>query len=296
MNEEIEYAEMLEIPLSTVNVVRKNQRKKRKASTDMQDVLIERVNDKVSQSPTERITADADAFAESANSAGEVRFEDIPERIDTIRLYGENDRPYLEDTPQVLFGEDAGDIPPFARSGKEGKLRKILGAEFAVACALCCGIFLTNVFVQGSAINTFFRSISGNAAATNADTRSYAEFTLSGVVNDYTDVEINLSDTGVLTFQQACHVYPVADGTVREVVWTDGGSYTLKIGYSDSFTGVVEGLDQVYYQVGEEVKSNVPVGYTAGERQVQVTMYSDGELLNCFQITEENCLAWLAQE
>ena len=29
MNEEIEYAEMLEIPVSTVNIVRKNQRRKK---------------------------------------------------------------------------------------------------------------------------------------------------------------------------------------------------------------------------------------------------------------------------
>jgi len=48
--------------------------------------------------------------------------------------------------------------------------------------------------------------------------------------------------------------------------------------------------------VGDKVKANVPVGYTDGEAQVQVTMYSNGELLNCFQVTEENCLAWITQE
>jgi hypothetical protein len=25
-------------------------------------------------------------------------------------------------------------------------------------------------------------------------------------------------------------------------------------------------------------------------------MYSDGELLNCFELTEENCLAWIEAE
>ena len=33
MNEEIEYAEMLEIPVSTVNVVKKKRGRKRKAET-----------------------------------------------------------------------------------------------------------------------------------------------------------------------------------------------------------------------------------------------------------------------
>ena len=59
-----------------------------------------------------------------------------------------------------------------------------------------------------------------------------------------------------------------------------------------------EELDKVVggYGVGDTVKTNVPVGYTAGETEVQVTMYSGGELLNCFELTEENCLAWVSAE
>ena len=68
MNEEIEYAEMLEIPVSTVNVVRKNQhRKKQKSeavapssfyadtpnpeplSAPLKDSLIAQVNDRLSE-------------------------------------------------------------------------------------------------------------------------------------------------------------------------------------------------------------------------------------------------------
>ena len=50
---------------------------------------------------------------------------------------------------------------------------------------------------------------------------------------------------------------------------------------------------EIYYGEGEEVFSNVPLGYSDGESEVQVTMYSSGALLNCFQLTEENCLAWV---
>ncbi len=310
MNEEIEYAEMLEIPVSTVNVVRKKRQKsKRKtqppfypnetgAMPNIKDTVIAQVNDRVFQTPQEKITAEAALFAEGANSAGDLRFEDIPQRIDTIRLYGENDRPYFDDMPQDYERDTESDYIAYEgeRTGAERKLRKLLGAEFAIACVLCGGIFLTNVFVSGSAINTFFRSLSNTAQIPSTDTRGYADFTLSGVVNDYTDVEITLSNSGVLTFQTDCCVYPATDGKVSEVILTDGGTYTVKIGHSDSFTGVIEGLNQVYYQVGEEVKANVPVGYTTGETPVQVTMYSDGVLLNCFQITEENCLAWVEQK
>ena len=90
--------------------------------------------------------------------------------------------------------------------------------------------------------------------------------------------------------------YPATDGTVSEITQNEGGMYTVKLSHSDSFTGVIEGLSQVHYSVGDTVKANVPVGYSDGEAQVQYTMYSDGEMLNCFQITEENCLAWTLQE
>lgn len=305
MNEEIEYAEMLEIPVSTVNVVRKKRQKNKRnndtpfypneqKTPDLKDSVIAQVNDKLFENAPEKVTADAELFAESVNSEGELRFDEIPERIDTVRLYGENERPYFDDMPQD-FADELPSTYPIA-DNSERKLRRVLGIEFAVACALCGGIFLTNVFMPGSAINTFFRSLGTPAEEPTADARPYNEFVLSGVVNDYTDVEMTLSDTGVLTFQKACCVYPTADGTVSEVILTDAGTYTVKLEHSDSFTGVIEGLNQVYYAVGEEVKSNVPVGYTDGEAQLQYTMYSDGTLLNCFQITEENCLAWTIQE
>ena len=44
MNEEIEYAEMLEIPVSTVNVVQKRSKKNRKKAERLQESLIDKVN------------------------------------------------------------------------------------------------------------------------------------------------------------------------------------------------------------------------------------------------------------
>lgn len=48
MNEEIEYAEMLEIPVSTVNVVKKKNRRVRgKNAPNLKERLISRVNNRV---------------------------------------------------------------------------------------------------------------------------------------------------------------------------------------------------------------------------------------------------------
>ena len=148
--------------------------------------------------------------------------------------------------------------------------------------------------MPGSAINTFFRAL--NTPTEDAIARPYTDFTLSAIVSELSDAELTLSPAGVLSFTDECCVYPAADGTVSEVTKNADGFYTLKVNYTDTFTGVFYGLDSVYYGVGDTVKTNVPVGYTAGETEVQVTMYSGGELLNCFELTEENCLAWVSAE
>ena len=45
MNQEIEYAEMLEIPVSTVNVVRRRQKSGKKPSS-LQETLIDKINNR----------------------------------------------------------------------------------------------------------------------------------------------------------------------------------------------------------------------------------------------------------
>lgn len=313
MNEEIEYAEMLEIPVSTVNVVKKTSRRKKTTelparkedglSCPLKDTVIAQVNNKISNDlPKKEIVADADLFAEAANGEGNLVFDPIPDRIDTVRLYSHEETKQKKrenkQTPQLYNLEDAFEFEeepeteePFEQTPPSRGWRIALGVEFAAACALCGAIFLTNVFFPNSAVNTFFRSIN-NTNAQTTDTRTYADFTLSPVVSEQSDATLTLSENGVLSFTDKCCVYPSADGTVQEVSMDENGAYRIKISHSDSFSGVISGLDYVYYAAGETVKSNVPVGYSEGNNEVQVTMYSDGELLNCFLLTEENCLAW----
>ena len=353
MNEEIEYAEMLEIPVSTVNVVHKKPTRKRKtadtsanplqpnakaalqsaqatqgtqstqttptatAAQSLKDSVIAQVNDKLSTteqpnantSTAQEITAEAALFAESANSEGRVDFSEIPERIDTVRLYSAQEHAlkkrdlYLTAEDYALQGETDADTENEPTmygmkqlSRAEKRTRIVLTAEFAAACALCGAIFLTNVFMPNSAINTFFRAMGQEKETVETDARTYADFTLSPIVSELSDAEMTVSPAGILTFTDECCVYPAADGTVTEVKQNADGTYTVKISHSDSFSGVINGLNVVYYEAGENVKSNLPLGFTDGETEVQLTMYSGGELLNCYQLTEENCLAWTVTE
>lgn len=267
MNEEIEYAEMLEIPVSTVNVVRKKGRKKAHKNADLKEDLITRVNEKINR---DRGIPEADGvFAEEApQEEGAPAYAEYGERIDTVLLPDRQEK----------------------RSAARGK-NVFLNVEFAIACALCGGIFLTNVFMPTSAINTFFRSL--NTAEEKADERTYSDFELSAVLGEGSHAEITVSPTGILSFTSKGHVYPAVDGKVAEVTENGDGTFDLRVTYSDDFYGVVSGLNVVYYAAGDEVRANIPVGYTQGESAVRVMLYSEGALLNCFTVDEEGNPAWI---
>ena len=307
MNEEIEYAEMLEIPVSTFNLVRKKRAKKKPreeqtavTETELKKSIIEQVN-----AGAEQLSVDSELLAESANSEGTLKFDEVPERIDTVRLYAESDKKFFESAfendgdEELTFYDndekDGGRYETKRLTRSEKALKIVLRAEFAVACALCGAIFLTNVFMPTSAINTFFRALTEGTQSAKTDDRAYTEFTLSPIVSDRSDAQLTLEETGVLTLEGEGCLYPSADGKVSEVIKNEDGNYTLKIAYSNTFTGVMTGLKSVFYQVGDSVKANIPVAYAGEETPVQVTMYSSGELLNCFTLTEENCLAWTEQ-
>ena len=99
MNEEIEYAEMLEVPVSTVNVVQKKRRRKKREAEIEQTVnapikedLIAQINQRLHEnseqserpetSENTQITADANLFTEAVNSEGRLDFEPY-DSIDT---------------------------------------------------------------------------------------------------------------------------------------------------------------------------------------------------------------------
>ena len=199
MNEELDYAEMLEIPVETVTVKRKG--KKHKGQADLKDQLVEQVNDRMEES-TEPADADP-AFAQSLAIERDVR------------------------------------------PSKNRRARTIIIGEFVAVCALCATIFLTNIFMANSAINTFVRGLFQGSETAQADTRTYSDFTLSPVVNEFTEAEIAVSDTGVLSFTAKCSVYPPCEGTISSVNGNEETGYSVEIKHSDSFSTIMSGLDNV---------------------------------------------------
>ncbi len=236
MNEELSYAEMLEIPVETVTVTKRERRGRK---DDLEERVVDEVNDRVAD---------------------------------------------------PLYAESKPIVREMAAEGRGKAARRVIIGEFVAVCALCAAIFLTNLFLPTSAINTFVRGLfQGEAAA--ADTRSYTDFALTSVVNDYEEVDLAVSESGILSFTAKCSVYAPCDGTVASLGGDKESGYTVELKHSDTFSTIVSGLDDVYFSVGESVKHNVPLAYSDGEGAVRVMFYSEGSLLNCYTLGE-NGIAW----
>ena len=244
MNQELDYAEMLEIPVSTVNVVKKKSVFKKKAArreqpaydeADLKDLVVDSVNERVGA---------------------------------------------------YVYAEDLTEPPKPAKAKRldDNKGSKIIMTELIAVCVLAAAIFITNIFMPSSVINTFIGSLAeSNAPKTEP---AYSEIKLSSVVSELSDADVTMTDSGVICFTGKSSVYPVCEGTVASVTQTDG-LYTVQIAHTSSFSSVITGLSDVYAAKGAAVKSNIPFAYSDGETEVRVSMYDGETLLNCYTLSGE---------
>ena len=245
MNQELDYAEMLEIPVSTVNVVKKKSIN-----------LFKRKNEKAQQ-PREDLK--------------ELVVDSVNERVGAY-VYAED----LSDPPEKEKKN------PFKNLSKDkGKL--VLFTELVAVCVFAIAIFLTNIFMPNSAINTFIGTFTGKPAEVE---RAYSEFTLSSVISDFSDAEVKISENGVMSFQGKTAVYPVCEGKIASVSKTDD-LYTVQIAHTSTFTSVITGLTDVYSAEGTFIAANIPFGYSDGENEVRISLYDGENLLSCFKLMDE---------
>ena len=242
MNEGLDYAQMLEIPVSTVSVVKKKPffRRRAKREEDLKDKVVESVNDRVSAE---------DEAAYAAYDGAYIATEELAR-------------------------------PEGKKKGRDSFTTKFLIAEGVAACLIAAGIFFTNMLVPNTAINAFM----GGLTAVPEEEAAYYELPLSPVVSELSDAEVSVSADGVISFTDEASVYPVCDGEVASVTSSDG-LYTVKIAHTSTFSSVVMGLSSVYVNEGEEIASNLPMGYSDGQSEVRVSMYDGDTLLNCYTLS-----------
>ena len=264
MSERIDYAEMLEIPVSTVNVVRKKSKKKRAETDDLKDQVVKAVNERVSEGDFSEEKSE-EVLSETRYAAS----EDLSEEYD------------LEEP----------DAAPVKVKGKFFD-SKILLAQFVAVLALAATIFLTNIVWKESAINTFFAGLLNPTDQSQSvdDDRIYSQLTMGSVVSD-DDITCTVSDTGVLSFTGECSVYTPCDGKIVSVTEKDG-LYTVKIEHTKSFSTEISNLSTAYFAAGDKVFSTIPVGYTKGASPVSVSMFDNGNLIKSYTVNEANDIIW----
>ena len=240
MNEQLDYAEMLEIPVNTVTVTKKKSVLKRKQKAQPQDDI----KDRVVESVNERVGA----YVVSEDVSDPPK----PEKLKTVN------------------------------AGKRDRKSVILWTEAGLVGIIAIAIFVTNLLIPSTVINTFLSSF----AQPTVEEPVYSEITLTSIVGDFSDAEVTLNANGVLCVITEGSVYPVCDGTVSKV-YENNGTCTMEIAHTSTFTSVITGLSTAYSAVGTKVEQNIPIGYSDGQSEVRVTLYDNGVALSCLALNGE---------
>ncbi len=263
MNEKLQYASMLEIPVNTCNItykpIKKKKRKKNRVSSEeVKQELLAKVN--------------------SSTQTDEVY---LPAPTENVQA----DIPY-ERRDSVVMHNDAETVRAKSKNTKSSPAVTI---QLIIVGVLLAVIFLTTAFYPNSGIGAFLNGTFTNEQAPTAtvDDRNYSDFT---PVFSFGSEGAVISD-GVTTITATGSVYAPCDGTVTTVSADGNGKFSLEITHSENFKSVLTGLDYAYAEKGDEVFGNIPVGFIReGELKMCFTG-ENGEIITDYQLSG-NTVVW----
>lgn len=254
MNEKLQYATMLEIPVNTTNITYKPIKKRRKSKKQSENL------DTVKEELMQKVNSETDA-AES-----------------------ETDTAVINETEPNEPAEEYVSASVHKNKRKPVFKFSAITAEIIAVFALIATIFLTNAFYENSAINVFMRKVFSPTAETVAQEKTYADF--APVMNF--DGEISL-DGGVISCTGSGAVYAAADGKVSSVICEEDGTFTMNIAHSGLFSSKISGLKYAYLNEGDSVYGNIPVGYV--KDGFTMCFNADGAAITDYTI-EDSAVLW----
>ena len=157
-----------------------------------------------------------------------------------------------------------------------------VAAQIAAVFVLIAAILVTNIVWADSGMNTLFRQVFG--VENKIDDRSHTAFTPSSPLKTG---EVIL-ENGVMKLSKGA-VYSPVDGVIAEVK-EENGTFTVTVNHSDVFCTVVKGLNSVYAEKGDKVYTGVPLGI-ASEEGAEAAMYESGEIVTGYTI-ENGGIVW----
>ncbi|MGN0819469.1 MAG: hypothetical protein ACI4M6_03610 [Christensenellaceae bacterium] len=244
-----DYQDMIEIPVSTCEMVVLPKKKKRK---NVKKKVIDKVNKKV--------------VKEKAAKQKAVK-ENVQPVADFVENAAEND--YKIEQFEGLQNETVN------VKEKKGIKFDIVSLQVVAVFVLIVGILLTNIFWENSGINRLISSVFNKETVAE---KNYSDFKLNAP--KYGTVNLN---GGVIEISGEGAIYSPCEGVVSKVV-KDGEKYTLTINHSDSFYSEFKNLDFCYFNEGESVFKEVPVAYAF--EGCEMRMYSNNALLTNFVVSD----------
>lgn len=280
MNEKLQYATMLEIPVNTCNVTfkqpkrRKTKRRRKQNLEEVKEQLLTKINDEQFGETIAPVEISEQALLDSET----ITDNQIEVTADEQGSLVSDEENIEELTAQVHVAEKLKKRYRFKFS--------VIGAQLAIIGVLIATIFLTNAFYADSGINVFLRSVFGGGQTQVAvDSRKFDEFTpVIAMDGEYT------LENGVTSFVGEGSVYSPCDGKISSVVKGEDGKFIIEITHSTNFKSVLSGIDYAYAGVDDIVYGNIPVGYVRSGATMCFTD-SDGSVISNYQIND-NTVIW----
>jgi hypothetical protein len=201
MNEKLQYASMLEIPVNTVNVTLKPSKKRRRKSKALDDEKVKQeLIEKVNSETVESLEQSSDYYSEepSNETLGENFVEENFEQSETVT------------------------VKPMTKQKKKSRF-SVIAVQFAAIGALVATIFLTSALNANSGINVFFRNVFSEDNTQTVDAREFSDF--APVIN--LNTEQYVLEDGVMTLNAVGSVYSPCNGTITDVTLDGNGRYTV---------------------------------------------------------------------
>ena len=264
MNEKMQYASMLELPVCTCNVssttIKKKKAKKLKKQKESGEQIKQEVLDMVN---SEQDLADQNQVEEN--------------QLEPEQVFEQGE----------IEQENSSAVHPYKQ---KRKLKfSIVGVQMVIIGILVGAILLTNALYADSGINVFLRGVFGTEQ-TQVDSRTFDEFSPVISMGDNKDVKY---EDGIITYNGEGSIYAPCDGVISGVIQTENGKFEIEIKHSQNFKSVISDIEHLYVDVGDKVYKTIPVGYLQPDGATICFKDESGALINDYQIVN-NMVVWQA--
>ena len=282
MIEKLQYATMLEIPVSTCNVTevptkkRRARRKQKPSPEAVKEQLLNKIN--------ENALKNDDAIEGQALEDLDTQLTKTEEQLACEQ--GGQDAQMEKDA--LLSGEEnTASVYPLKKQKKKFRF-SVVGVQLCIIGVLIATIFFTNAFVAESGINVFFKNVFGTEKTTQVDERTFEDFAPVIAMGGNQGVAM---ENGVISCEGKGSVYAPCDGVVSGLSKDESGKFIIEVSHSSNFKTILSGVEIAYVGIDDLVYGNIPVGYQNGGALSMCFTGADGSLITDYQI-ENGVVIW----